>query len=98
MSLGDRRRAQSAVLAGGKLDDTRVTGLVLFEHDGERWGMALGYNRDWRGRSGVLSLRENKIVFPNPPEMKTAGWKLRRVLERYEPSQTPDSLEATGGW
>lgn len=86
------------LLAGGKLDDTRLTGLVLFEYGGERLGMALGYNRDWRGRSGVLCMRENKIRFPNPPEMKTAAWKLRRILERYEPSLKPASLDTAGGW
>jgi hypothetical protein len=85
-------------LLGGRLDDTRITGLVLFGYEGERWGMALGYNREWKGRSGVLSLRENKIRFPNPTEMGTAAWRLRRVLESYEPSLRPDSLEANGGW
>ena len=85
-------------LLGGRLDDTRITGLVLFGHKGERWGMAIGYNREWKGRSGVLSLRENKITFPNPEDMSTAAWRLRRVLESYEPSLRPDSLQANGGW
>jgi hypothetical protein len=85
-------------LFGGRLDDTRITGLVLFGYHGERWGMAVGYNREWKGRSGVLSLLENKIRFPNPKEMSTAAWRLRRVLESYEPSLRPDSLQANGGW
>jgi hypothetical protein len=85
-------------LAGGKLDDTRVTGLVLFWHGGDRWGMAVGYNRDWKGRSGVLNLRENKIRFPSPPGMKTAARKLRQILESYEPSLRPDSLSTKGVW
>ncbi|MBD3163128.1 MAG: hypothetical protein GF346_11830 [Candidatus Eisenbacteria bacterium] len=84
-------------ILGGKLDDTRVTGLVLFDYDSERWGMAVGYNADGRGRSGVLSLRRNRIRFPTPPELKTAAWKLRQILESYEPALRPDSLRARGG-
>jgi len=81
-------------LLGGKLDDTRITGLVLFRWDGERWGIAVGYNEDWGGRSGLLSLREDEIRFPSPPPMKTAAWKLRQILEGLEPSLRPDSLRA----
>jgi hypothetical protein len=79
-------------LVGGKLDDTRITGLVLFRYAGERWGMAVGYNRDWQGRSGLLSMKKNEIEFPSPPELKTAAWKLRQILEGLEPSLRPDSL------
>ncbi len=80
-------------LVGGKLDDTRITGLVLFVWQGERWGLAVGYNRDWKGRSGLLSMRENEIRFPSPPPIKTAAWKLRQILEGLEPSARPDSLK-----
>jgi hypothetical protein len=85
-------------IVGGKLDDTRVTGLALFRYNGERFGLAMGYNEDWKGRSGLLSLREDKIRFPSPPVMKTAAWKLRQVLERFEPSLRPDTLRAIGFW
>jgi hypothetical protein len=83
-------------LVGGKLDDTRVTGLALFHYKGERFGLAMGYNDDWKGRSGLLSLREDKIRFPSPPVMKTAAWKLRQYLESYEPALRPDSLRVNG--
>jgi hypothetical protein len=85
-------------LVGGKLDDTRVTGLALFRYNGERFGLAMGYNSEWKGRSGLLNLREDRIRFPSPPTMKTAAWKLRQFLERYEPSLRPDSLRAAGFW
>lgn len=80
-------------IVGGKLDDTRITGLVLFNWEGERWGLAVGYNRAWKGRSGLLSMREDAIRFPSPPPMKTAAWKLRQILEGLEPSARPDSLK-----
>ncbi len=79
-------------VAGGKLDDTRITGLVLFESGGERYGMAVGYNRKWEGRSGLLSLRDDEIRFPSPIEMKVSAWRLRQILEGLEPSCRPDSL------
>lgn len=81
-------------LVGGKLDDTRITGLVLFDWEGERWGLAVGYNRAWKGRSGLLSMRDDAIRFPSPPPIKTAAWKLRQILEGLEPSARPDSLQA----
>jgi hypothetical protein len=79
-------------MVGGKLDDTQITGLVLFQSGGERYGMAVGYNRKWEGRSGLLSLREDEIRFPSPPDMKVAAWRLRQILEGLEPSCRPDSL------
>lgn len=83
-------------LVAGKLDDTRITGLVLFHSGGERWGMAVGYNRDWRGRSGLFSMKKDAIEFPSPPTLKTAAWKLRQILEGLEPSLRPDSLRVRG--
>jgi hypothetical protein len=81
-------------IVGGKLDDTRITGLALFRYAGERWGLAVGYNRDWEGRSGLLSMKKDAIEFPSPPPLKTAAWKLRQILEGLEPSLRPDSLRA----
>jgi hypothetical protein len=81
-------------LVGGKLDDTRITGLALFRYGGERWGLAVGYNREWEGRSGLFSMKKDQIVFPSPPPLKTAAWKLRQILEGLEPSLRPDSLRA----
>jgi len=82
-------------LLGGRLDDTRITGLVLFRHAGELWGMAVGYNRAWKGRSGLFSFKEDRIRFPSPPQMKTTAWKMRQILEGLEPSLRPDSLRAS---
>jgi hypothetical protein len=81
-------------LVGGKLDDTRITGLVLFQSGEERFGMAVGYNRNWEGRSGLLSLRDDEIKFPSPLPMRAAAWKLRQILEALEPRLRPDSLRA----
>lgn len=83
-------------MAGGKIDDTLVTGLILFRSGGERYGMAVGYNRKWQGRSGLLSFREDEIRFPSPAEMKVAAWRLRQILEGLEPSCRPDSLRKRG--
>lgn len=83
-------------LVGGKLDDTRITGLALFRYGGERWGLAVGYNREWEGRSGLFSMKKDQIVIPSPPPLKTAAWKLRQILEGLEPSLRPDSLKARG--
>ncbi len=80
-------------LLGGMLDDTRITGLVLFRYEGEFWGLAVGYNRDWKGRSGLLNFRDNEIRYPSPPPLKTTGWKMRQILEGLEPALRPDSLK-----
>jgi hypothetical protein len=83
-------------ILGGMLDDTRITGLVLFRYEGEFWGLAVGYNRDWKGRSGLLNFRDNEIHYPSPPPLKTAAWKMRQILEGLQPSLRPDSLKARG--
>jgi hypothetical protein len=72
-------------LAGGKLDDTRVAGLVIFRKDGQLYGMALGYNRKGQPRSGTIAFAEDKILYPNPPELKAVARQMRRVLERVAP-------------
>ncbi len=79
-------------LVGGKLDDTRITGLILFRHGGDFWGLAVGYNRDWKGRSGLMNFREDQIRFPSPAPLKSVGWKMRQILEAFDPTLRPDSL------
>lgn len=70
-------------LLGGKLDDTYVVGLALFRYRGERLALALGFNQDGEGRSGVLDVHGDKIRFPAPPELKVIARDLRgRVLQR----------------
>jgi hypothetical protein len=70
-------------LLGGKLDDTYIVGLALFRFRGERLAMALGFNREGMGQSGVLDVRADKIRFPAPMELKVIARDLRgRVLQR----------------
>ncbi len=70
-------------LLGGKLDDTFVVGLALFRYRGERLALALGFNQEGEGRSGVLDVRGDKIRFPAPQELKVVARDLRgRVLQR----------------
>jgi len=68
-------------LLGGALDDTRVTVLALARHRGEWIGVASGYGRDHGGRSGILSLKADKILFPTPAELKGIGKGLRTKAE-----------------
>jgi hypothetical protein len=68
-------------MLGGAIDDTRVTTLVLCRHNGEWLGVATGYGRGGEGRSGVLSLRENKILFPTPDALKGLGRRMRGKAE-----------------
>lgn len=68
-------------LMGSGLDDTDVTGLLVFRYGGRRLGMAVGYNRNRRGRSGVFDFAEDKIVFPVPPELRTVGREMRARVE-----------------
>jgi hypothetical protein len=68
-------------LLGSKLDDTNMVGFMLCRFEGELLGVAMGYNNAKEGRSGALSFREDKIIFPSPPEMKTIGRKMRARIE-----------------
>ena len=72
-------------MAGAKLDDTRVAALAIFMKDGLLYGMALGYNRKGEPRSGTLAFAEDKILYPNPPELKSVARQMRRTLEFYDP-------------
>ncbi len=72
-------------LAGDKLDDTSVAGIAVFRRNGGCFGMALGYTKEGDGRSGTLSFSEDRILYPNPPDFKSAARQLRRTLEYYEP-------------
>lgn len=72
-------------LAGGKLDDTRIAGLAIFRRDNQLHGMAIGYNRDGDGRSGTIAFADDRILYPNPPELKTVAREMRRRMESYAP-------------
>jgi hypothetical protein len=81
---------------GPRLDDMDATGFALVRWRGELLGVALGYNRDGRPRSGVFSFRQDRILFPAPPPLKTAGAYLRRRLEYLMPSSAFQSGDPSG--
>ena len=83
-------------MLGPKLDDTRVLGFALFRHEGEWIGLAMGYNRWGKGRSGSFSFRGDKILFPNPGHFKAAGTFLRGRLERLMPPPAGPSRRSRG--
>lgn len=73
-------------LLGSKLDDTEMVGFALFRYGGDLVGMAVGYNKAGRGRSGAFHFRDDRILFPTPPPLKIAGAHLRGRLERLMPA------------
>jgi hypothetical protein len=72
-------------LAGGNLDDTRVAGLAIFEKNGVRYGVALGYNGDGEGRSGTFDFAQDRVLYPASPEFKSVARQMRRTMEFYAP-------------
>jgi hypothetical protein len=72
-------------MMGGRLDDTRIVGLAAFRYQGERIGLAMGYNKDGVGRSGAFRFRDDEIIFPNQPAFMAAARYLRRRLELMLP-------------
>jgi hypothetical protein len=72
-------------MLGSRLDDTRILGFALFRYEGRLIGMAMGYNREGKGRSGTFSFLTDRILFPNPDPLKAAGAYLRGRLERLMP-------------
>jgi len=68
-------------LMGGGLDDIRITGLALFRHEGRRLGLAFGYSPEGEGRTGVLDLGADKLLFPVPRPYLALGRSLRARSE-----------------
>jgi len=68
-------------LLGDRIDDTRLTGLMLFREQGRLMGMAIGYNKERVGYSGVLTLDDDKVDFPSPDRMKTVARTMRTQME-----------------
>jgi hypothetical protein len=66
---------------GSNLDDTNVTGFALFRRAGRAYGLAIGYNRERQGRTGLFDFSEDRIVFPAPTEARALAPHLRRRLE-----------------
>jgi hypothetical protein len=69
-------------LLGGAIDDTDITALMLCRWQGEWYGVAMGYGHDKSGRSGILSLRQDKILFPTPDGLHGVGRQMRAHAER----------------
>lgn len=76
-------------LAGEKLDDTAVAGMVTFRLAGARYGMALGHNKKGEGRSGTIAFADDRLLYPNPPELKSVARQMRRTLEALAPELKP---------
>lgn len=72
-------------MLGSRLDDSDILGFALFRYEGRLLGMAMGYNREGRGRSGVFSFEKDRILFPSPAPLKAAGAYLRGRLEQLLP-------------
>jgi len=73
------------LLLGKTVDDTHIVGLALFRYEGERYAVALGYNREGEGASGMIHLRKNMLMFPYPGRFQHAAQLLRARLERLAP-------------
>jgi hypothetical protein len=65
---------------GGALDDTEVRGLAVFGWKGRLYAIAVGFNRQGRPRSGAFDFAGDKVLFPVPPELRTATRVLRAQL------------------
>lgn len=72
-------------MLGSRLDDSDILGFALFRYEGQLLGMAMGYNKEGRGRSGAFSFEKDRIIFPSPPGLKAAGAYLRGRLEQFLP-------------
>jgi hypothetical protein len=81
-------------LLGSGLDDTDVSGLAVFRYEGRSYGMALGYNRSRRARSGAFDFEADRVVFPYPSEMKTVGRLMRGRLEVLQRGLPPPAHAA----
>jgi hypothetical protein len=84
-------------ILGSALDDTEVSGVVVFRQGGRDYGMAIGHNKGGEGRSGVFDLAEDKIAFPVPAEMKLVARNMRRRLEALMGDRPPTDGKVSGG-
>lgn len=77
------------LLMGSALDDTEVTGLLLFRRAGGWFGLAVGYNDRRLGRSGALDFAADRILFPSPSEMRAVARQMRPLLEALLANERP---------
>jgi hypothetical protein len=70
-------------LLGGKLDDTRLVGGVLFSYEGVRYALAMGYNKKGQGQYGALDLKADKAHVSSPPALRVIARNMRlKVIRR----------------
>lgn len=60
-----------------------MNGLVIFRMNGALYGTAIGHNRRGEGRSGTLAFADDRLIYPNSPELKTVARALRVRLEQW---------------
>jgi hypothetical protein len=80
-------------LMGSALDDTVVTGILLFRRSGRWLAVAVGYNNDGKGRTGTFDFAEDRIVFPVPADMKAVARQMRAQMEALMASPAPTGPE-----
>lgn len=68
-------------LLRGSLDDVTVTGFAFLRLDGTPYGLAFGYNKKGKGRTGVFDFQADDVVFPAPPHFLAMGRALRGRME-----------------
>jgi hypothetical protein len=68
-------------LLRGKLDDVHVTGFLVFRREDTRYGLAFGYTKGGKGRTGLFDLTRDEIVFPAPYEYLYLGRSMRAHME-----------------
>lgn len=71
-------------MLGSRLDDTVITGVVVFRSAGTWYACALGHNPHHQPRSGSFDFRGDRILFPNPDAMKAIARFARAFVERAE--------------
>lgn len=81
-------------ILGDRIDDMRLTGLMLFREKGRLVGLALGYNRKNEGYSGVLTFDDDKVAFPSPDRMKTVARTMRAQMEAMLEAETGERRRA----
>jgi len=85
-------------ILGGRLDDIEITGMAYFSHEGERYGLAFGYNPDGKGRTGVLDLGRDRILFPPARPFLMLGRRMRSIAEAWQrrEARIPERAPAGG--
>lgn len=67
-------------MLGGKLDDTRLVGGVLFTYEGVRYALAMGYNDNGQGQYGALDLKRDRAHVSSPNALKVVSRNMRVIV------------------